>query len=467
MFDYDIAIIGAGSGGLTAAEAAVKLGVRVALVEKDRIGGDCTWQGCIPSKALMQVARVAHAARTAAHYGIQVEPPRTDMKRVRDYIHETIHAVADQESAEVLAGKGMEVVLGAARFVDAHTIQVGERRLTARKFILSTGAHAWVPPVLGLDTVPYITYEQVFDLETLPERLVVLGAGPTGAELAQAFQRLGSQVTLIDRRVMPREDPAVADVMQRVFEREGIHFMPCLESEVRMDGETIVVNANGQMLPADCLLVATGRRPNVNGLDLENADIAYSEQGIAVDQYLRTSAKHIYAVGDCNGGHQFTHYAGLQAFQAVRNAFLPGNASGFPAVVAWATFTDPEVAQVGLTEAAARAQFGDAVQVTRLDNTHIDRSLTDNDRDGFIKIVYKSDGTLLGATVVAARAGEIINEFALAMENGLGIAKIASATHVYPTYNTAVQLMVAEMAADKYLSGTTGKIIRGLTKMLA
>ena len=466
MFDYDLVIIGAGSGGLTAAETAVQLGVRVALVEKGGIGGDCTWHGCIPSKALMKVARVAQAARTAAQYGILTDPPRTDMKRVRAYIQTAIYEVAAHESAEVLEEKGIEIVPGASRFVDAHTIQVGARRLTAKNFILSTGAHPYIPPVSGLSSVPYVTYEQVFDLETLPDRLVVLGAGPVGSELGQAFQRLGARVTLIDVRVMPREDPAVSETMQRVFEREGIRFISCLESEVHMDGATIVVNASGEMIHADCLLVATGRRPNVNGLDLEKAGIVYSENGIEVDQFLRTSAKNIYAVGDCIGGPQFTHYAGLQAFQAVRNALLPGNANGFPDLIAWTTFTDPEVAQVGLNEADARDRYGSEVRVTRLENTHIDRSLTDNDRDGFIKIVHKVDGTLLGATVVAARAGEIINEFAMAMENGLGIAKIASAVHVYPTYNTAVQLMAAEMTAAKYLSGTTGKVIRGLMKVL-
>jgi pyruvate/2-oxoglutarate dehydrogenase complex dihydrolipoamide dehydrogenase (E3) component len=463
---YDLIVVGAGSGGLTAAAFAAQLGARVALVEKHRVGGDCTWTGCVPSKALLKAAKIAHEARTADKYGILAEPPKTDMARVRDYVQSVIGKVYEFETPEKLHEEGIDVVLGAARFVDPHTVRAGERTLEAKTFLLTTGARPVIPPVSGLGAVPYVTYEQIFDNDRLPERMVVLGAGPIGMEMAQAYQRLGAAVTVVGEYLLPKEEPEVQEVMSAVFEREGLRFVWGRATSARMEGDEVVVATDSEEARGQLLLVAAGRRPTVEGLDLEKAGVAYSAKGIPVDQQLRTNVKHIYAAGDVVGGYQFTHFAGWQAFQAVRNALLPGSSAGFTDLVPWVTFTDPEVAHVGMTEREARTKHGDAVKVTRWEMAHADRAVCENDTDGFIKVVSKRDGTLLGATIVASRAGETIAEFVVALKNGLKVADLAGSIHAYPTYSTAVQQLAADLAVENLLSGTSGRIIRGLSKLI-
>lgn len=463
---FDLVIIGAGSGGLTAAGFAAQLGASVALVEKNRVGGDCTWTGCVPSKALLKAAKIAHEARNAAHYGIFVDPPKTDMARVRDYVHGAIHDVYQFETPQELEREGIEVILAPASFIDPQSIRAGERVLKAKNFLITTGAHPFIPPVDGLSDVPYITYENIFDIDELPESIIVVGAGPIGMEMAQAFQRLGSQVTVVGERLLPKEEIEVQTVMSRVFEREGMKFVWGRATAARMEGgDAVIVTETGEVR-GKLLLVAAGRRPTVAGLDLEKAGVRLSEKGIVVDEQLRTSVKHIYAAGDVTGGHQFTHFAGWQAFQAVRNALLVGSSSGFTDIVPWVTFTDPEVAHVGMTEPQARAKFGDSVQVNRWEMSRADRAVCENDTDGFIKVTSKRDGTLLGATIVAGRAGEAITEFIIALKYGLKITDLAGAIHAYPTYSTAVQQLAADAAIENLLSSTTGRIIRGLSKII-
>jgi pyruvate/2-oxoglutarate dehydrogenase complex dihydrolipoamide dehydrogenase (E3) component len=462
---YDLIIIGAGSGGLVAAEFAAKLGVNVALVEKERIGGDCTWTGCVPSKALLKAAKVAYEVRMAAHYGICTEPPKVDMSKVCAYVQQAVEVVYQSETPQQLAEKGIDVVIGAAHFLGPHVIQVGERTLSAKKFILVTGAQPFIPPVPGLSEVPYVTYRQIFDNEQLPRRLLVLGAGPVGVEIAQAYQRLGAQVTLIGSSLLPREEPEVAEVLGRVFTREGVQFIKGRVTVAQREEAEIILTVKKQEFRGDMLLLAAGRIPQVTGLDLERAGVIYSPQGIPVDSKLRTNVKHIYAAGDCvQDNDQFTHLAGWQAFQATRNALLPGSSRGFSNVVPRTTFTDPEVAHVGLTEAQAQDKFGEAVAVTRWNLDRVDRAICENDRDGFIKVAHTKDGALLGATMVAERAGEAITEFVLALERGLKLGDLAGAIHVYPTYATAVQQLAAEVATDNFLNSLLGRLAQHLTR---
>jgi pyruvate/2-oxoglutarate dehydrogenase complex dihydrolipoamide dehydrogenase (E3) component len=462
---YDLVIIGAGSGGLVAARFAAHLGARVALVEQNHVGGDCTWTGCVPSKALIRVARAAHEVRTAALYGIVAAPPAVEMAQVRAYVHRAITAVYQQETPEQLAREGVEVVLGSARFVDAHTIHAGERRLAARHVLITTGARPAVPAIPRLREVPFLTYEQIFDNERLPAQLVVIGAGPLGVELAQAYARLGAQVTVIGPRLLPRDEPEAAEVLSRIFAREGIALVQGHATAVRRAGDTIVVAVGDQDVRGDMLFVAAGRTPNVDGLALDNAGVTYSANGIAVDDRLRTNVPHIYAAGDCTGGHQFTHFAGWQAFQAVRNALLPGSSSGFSAAVPWVTFTDPEVAHVGLTEAQARERFGVDVRVAHWSMARTDRAVCEHDQDGFIKVVHTRHGALLGATIVASRAGEAITEFVLALAHGLKLGNLAGAIHAYPTYSTAVQQLASDVSLDMRLAGLSGTLIRMLVRL--
>ena len=463
---YDLVIIGAGSGGLTAANFATQLGATVALVEKNRIGGDCTWTGCIPSKALLKAAKVAHAVRNAARFGIAANPPVTDMARVRDYVRSAIDQVYRLETPAELQRKGIDVIEGAARFIDPHTIEVGTQRVFAKHFLIATGARPLIPAIIGLADVPFVTYERIFDNETLPKNMLVIGGGPIGVELAQAHQRLGAQVTVIADEILPKDEPEARVVIRRVLEREGVRFVAGKASAATRRDAGIMLTVGQQELIGDYLLVAAGRTPNVAGLDLENAGVSFSPQGIAVDSQLRTNVKHIYAAGDVTGGYQFTHFAGWQAFQAVRNALLAGSSSGLTDLVPWVTFTDPEVAHIGLTEAQAKQRFGESAQVRRFEFDHTDRAVCEGDTEGFTKLVFKSDGTILGATMVAARAGEAITEIIVAIKNGLKIGDLAGAIHAYPTYSTAVQQLAAEISVDSLLSGPGGSLLKGLSKLL-
>ena len=460
---YDLVIIGAGSGGLIAAEFAVQLGAKTALVEKDRIGGDCTWTGCVPSKALLKAAKVAHEVRTASQYGIISQSPSTDMVRVYEYVQRAVQQIYQGTTPEALRQKGIDVYLGAARFIDSSKVLAGDTTLQSRHFLITTGARPVIPEISGLSSVPFVTYQQIFDNQRLPRSMVVVGGGPLGSEIAQAYQRLGAQVTVVAERFLPKEDQDVRDLMEQVFADEGIRRVKGRAKAARKDGDFIVIATDQQEARGDLLLVASGRKPNVDGLDLEKAGVEYTQKGIKVDDELRTTAKHIYAAGDVLGGYQFSHYAGWQAFQAVRNAMLPGSNSGLTDLVPWVTFTDPEVAHVGFSEQKARSDFGDELKIRRWTLSKVDRAVCENDRNGFIKVIAKADGSVLGATIVAERAGETITEMVIAMKHKLKVMDIAGTIHAYPTYSTGVQLLATEMAVEKLLSGTSGRIIRTLS----
>jgi pyruvate/2-oxoglutarate dehydrogenase complex dihydrolipoamide dehydrogenase (E3) component len=463
---YDIVIIGAGSGGLVAAKFAAQLGARIALVENNRIGGDCTWTGCVPSKALLKAAKVAHEVRTSSQYGVMSGLPAADMVRVREYVRSAIEAVYRFETPEELQTQGLDVISGAARFVDANTIEVANRRMRGKKFLITTGAKPAVPQIAGLQDIPFTIYESVFENDTLPQSMVVVGGGPIGIEISQAYQRLGAKVTVVANRVLPKEDPDVQQLMQTVLEREGVQFLLGRALSVRRENAgVVIVSTQNHEARGNLLLVAAGRTPRTEELDLDRAGVKYSKDGIVVDDKLRTNVGHIYAAGDVVGGYQFTHYAGWQAFQAVRNALLPGSSTGMSNLVPRVTFTDPEVAQVGLTEENAVAEHGGGVRIHRLEMSQVDRAICENDRSGFIKLLASNDGTILGATIVASRAGETIAELILAMTRGIKLKDIAGAIHPYPTYSTALQLMASDMAIEHLLSGASGKLVRTLSRL--
>ena len=463
---YDLVVIGAGSGGLVGARFAALLGAKVALVEKNRIGGDCTWTGCVPSKALIKAARVAHEVRTAARYGICTSTPSADMSAVREYVRGAMESVYQFETPEALANEGIDVIFGEARFVSDSEIVLGDRTIRSKVFLLTTGARPFVPPIPGLQDIPFITYEQIFDNDLLPKAMIIVGGGPIGMEMAQAYQRLGSQVTVVTNSVLPKDEPEAQTLMRGILEQEGVRFILEPAKSARRDDSAAVITTEHHEIRGDLLLVAVGRKPSVNGLDLEKAGVKYSSRRIPVDDRLRTNVHHIYAAGDVTGGYQFTHYAGWQAFQAVRNALLPGTSSGVIDLLPWVTFTDPEVAHIGLTEAAAKAKYSDRVRVHRWDLSKVDRALCEHDGAGFFKIITRPDGTILGATIVAARAGEAIVELIVAMKQGTKISDLAGAIHPYPTYSTAVQQMAAEISVEHLLSGTSGKLVRGLSRAI-
>jgi pyruvate/2-oxoglutarate dehydrogenase complex dihydrolipoamide dehydrogenase (E3) component len=460
---YDLAIVGAGAAGLIAAGFAVQLGARVALVDNHRIGGDCTWTGCVPSKALLKVAKVAHHVRSCAQYGIIASAPVTDMDKVCDYLDAAMRQIYQPTTPEAMRLKGMDVYLGPTRFLDGSSIQTGDDTIHSKHFLVATGARPARPVIDGLEGVPYVTYEHIFANRRLPQSLIIIGAGPIGAEVAQAYQRLGCQVTLVGERLLPKEDADARESLRTVFEREGIRMLFERVVSVRAEGPSIQVSTPLAQACGQMLFVASGRVPNLAGLDLEKAGVRYSAKGIEVDGQLRTSARTIYAAGDVVGDQQFSHYAGWQAFHAVRNILLPGSSLGKSALVPRVTFTDPEVAHVGPGEQQALASLGENLSVHRFDLSRVDRAVCDNDRDGFIKILAKRDGTLVACTIVGERAGETINEAALAIARGLKLKELANAIHAYPTYSTGLQLLATDATVANLMSGTSGKVVRQLS----
>lgn len=465
---YDMVVIGAGAGGLTAAAFAGELGAKVAMIERDKLGGDCTWRGCVPSKALLKVGKIAHAMRTADHYGIAAAEPVVDMAKVRDYVQNTIEEIYQHETPEVFADRGVETIIGEGRFIDANTVQVGDRQLKAKKIVIATGARAAIPPIHGLEDVPYKTNENLFSNDRLPEHLMIIGGGPIGMEMAQAYARLGSRVTVMDAGFWQWAEPETAEVMVSVLEYEGITFARGLVESVRMGGEQIIATQdNGHEVEGDMLLVAVGRTPNVEHLDLEKAGIQYSKDGIWVDKYLRTSQEHIFALGDCIEGPKFTHRSGAQGSVVGRNAIFPVvNYVGHDPVMPTVMYTDPEVAQVGLTEAEAREKYGDAVKVFYFPMTEGDRANADNDTAGFIKMVYRGSSDILGVTIVAARAGEMIIEFEFMMKKKLKPRDVIEVIHAYPTYSEIVRKAIGLFTVKGLFEGVSGQAINLVKRVL-
>ncbi len=464
--DYHLAIIGAGSAGLTAARFAARLGRKTALIEANRVGGDCTWTGCVPSKALLHAARVAHTVRNSGRYGIDSGEPSVRFAAVMSRIRQVIEQIYAAESPDTLRAEGIDVIEGRAEFTDAGALTVGGRRITSKYFLICTGASPFVPPIPGLAETPHLTYENFWDLESLPPRLIIVGGGPIGCELAQACQRLGSRVTLVEAldRILPNDEPEAAETVLRSLRRDGVDLRlgAPVESVESHGGGGVRVSVAGQHVEGDALLVAVGRRANVDGLGLDAAGVAHSRAGIAVDDYLRTGVRNIYAAGDCAGGFQFTHYAGFQGAMAVRNMLLPGRSRARPEHPPWATFTDPEVAHAGYTEAAARRRFGGSVRVSVLPMESVDRAVTEDATEGFIKVVHRDNGRVLGATVVGERAGEALAAWAIAAPGGLRMGDLARAMQAYPTLGTGNQQLAWEAYLDGLTTGITGRVLRWL-----
>ena len=469
--DYDLIVIGAGSAGLTAVRFARSLGLSVALIERSRVGGDCTWTGCIPSKALLKAANVAQSMRAADKYGLPASIPEVDLLAVMERIRNVIRHIYNTESPEALAREGIDVIAGEARFVGPDSVAVEGSSFSARRFLICTGASPAVPAIPGLDKVEFHTYETIWDLEELPATLAVVGAGAVGCELAQAFARLGSGVTLIEAadRILPQEDAEVSKLISLQFAGEGIQVLAGAGAQgscAAPDGKSgvRVELSEGHGVEAEALLVAVGRRPNTEGLGLEAAGVAAGPGGIIVDRYLRTTRKGIYAAGDATGGPQFTHYAGWQGFMAVRNAFLPLKTVAVRQDVPRATFTDPEAAQAGLTESEARGRFGGKALASKWPLNEVDRALTDGQTEGFVKAVHLAKGRILGATIVAPRAGEMIHQWMLAMDKGIKMGDLARSIHVYPTYSMASQQLALRAYSERLFSGQMGTLLRRLAR---
>ncbi|MBI4169013.1 MAG: mercuric reductase [Acidobacteria bacterium] len=456
---YNVVVIGAGTAGLVTAAGTAGLGGRVALIERHRMGGDCLNYGCVPSKALIKSSRAAALMRQAGRYALDPVEPRVDYGRVARRVKELRARIEPHDSVERFEGLGVDVFLEDARLESPRSVRAGGHLLRTRHIVLATGGRAAVPGIPGLEEAGYLTNETVFEREDPPGRLLVLGGGPIGCELSQAMARLGAQVTLVDRgpQLLHREDPDVAELLRARLEGEGARVILGAQVEAIVPGrggpQTARISRDGDLLEvaADTILVAAGRRPNVEGLGLERAGVAFTERGVTVDKHLRTSQPNIYAAGDVCGPYQFTHFAEHQARIVVRNILLAplfglGRARADDRVVPWTTFTDPEIARVGLNETGA-ARSAVPIDVHRIPFSDLDRAILDSDETGFVKVLAaRGRETILGATVAGPGAGEIIHEFVLAMREGIGLSRLSSMIHVYPTLSQA-----AQRVADAYM----------------
>ncbi|MGB8145260.1 MAG: FAD-dependent oxidoreductase [Chromatiaceae bacterium] len=456
-FDRNLVVIGAGSGGLVTAYIAAAVKARVTLVEQHRMGGDCLNTGCVPSKALIRTATLLAQLRRSQDFGIRAAPAEVDFSQVMERVRRVVRTVEPHDSAERYRGLGVDVVAGRARIVSPWAVEItGEdgavQRLATRGIVIATGARPFVPPIPGIEEVGYLTSDNLWDLRTLPRRLVVLGGGPIGAELAQAFARLGSQVTQVEMlpRLLVREDPEVSDLIAERFRAEGILVLVDHRAKQFLveDGEKILVTEHAgadQRIPFDAVLVAVGRVANLTGYGLEELGIP-TGRTIETNAYLQTRYPNIYAVGDVAGPYQFTHTAAHQAWYAAVNALFSG-IKRFKVdyrVIPWVTFTSPEVARVGLSEAEAKAQ-GIAYEVTRYGLDDLDRAIADSDAQGFVKVLTPpGKDRILGVTIVGAHAGELLAEFTLAMKHGLGLNKILGTIHPYPTWSEAAKYAAGE-----------------------
>ncbi len=464
----DICVIGAGSAGLSVAAGAAQLGARTVLIEAGRMGGDCLNTGCVPSKALLAAAKAAQDAREAKKFGVYAEKLTIDYAGAQSHVRRTIEAIAPHDSVERFTGLGCTVIQARAKFLDERTVEAGDKRVRARRFVVATGSRAAVPPIPGLTEIPFLTNENLFETEVAPSRLLVIGAGPIGCEMAQAHRRLGAEVVLIDLGPMlPKDDPEAVAVVRASFLAEGIELFErakILRAEKRGDGVALALagEAGEKIVEGSHLLVAAGRKVNVENLGLEAAGVRYSRQGVETDARLRSSNPRIYAAGDVAGGYQFTHLAAYHAGIVLRNALFRLPAKAAPKAMPWVTYTAPELAQVGLTEAQAQAARASNLRVLRTNFADNDRARAEGREQGFLKAMVGKGGAILGCTIVGPDAGDLIQPWVLAMSQGLKIGALASMIAPYPTLGEISKSAAGAYYTPKLFSPRMRKVVRFL-----
>jgi len=464
----DICVIGAGSGGLSVAAGAVQMGASTVLIEKGLMGGDCLNYGCVPSKALLAAAHAAENLRTAEKFGISTGgPPVVEFSRVHDHVAGVIAAIAPHDSQERFKELGVQVIRKAARFTGPREVTAGDHVIRARRFVIATGSSPLVPPIAGLDATPFLTNETLFELTATPQHLIIIGGGPIGMEMAQAHRRLGAQVSVVEMAtLLPHDDPELVAVLRERLTNEGVALhegVTANKVEATGGGITVVVEKDGaeQRMEGSHLLVAAGRQANVEGLGLEAAGIEYSPKGITVDRRLRSSNKRVFAIGDVTGGYQFTHMAGYDAGIVLRNALFRLPAKVNTNAVPWVTYSDPELAHVGLTESQARETYGD-ITVLRKPFAENDRARAEGDSDGLIKVVTTKKGKILGASMVGAGAGEMIHIWTLALSQGLKIGAMAGFIAPYPTRGEISKHVAGSFFTPKLFGPGTRALVRFL-----
>jgi len=463
----DLCIIGAGSGGLSVAAGAQQMGASCVLIEKGLMGGDCLNYGCVPSKALLAAGHAAEAIRHAPDFGVSAGQPEINSEKVYGHVRDTIGAIAPNDSVERFEGLGVKVIQAAGSFSGPGEVIAGDTIVRARRFVIATGSSAFVPPIEGLDSVPYMTNETVFDGPELAEHLIVIGGGPIGIEMAQAHRHLGCKVTVLEMfAIMPKDDPELVAVVRRRLDQDGIVIkegIKVLGVEKTGGGVCVKIEIDGveEKVDGSHLLVAAGRRPNVGSLELEKAGVNYSPKGIEVDARLRTSNKKIFAIGDVAGGYQFTHVAGYHAGIVIRNALFRLPAKSDMTAVPWVTYTAPELSQVGLTEDEARKKYSD-IKVLTWSFEENDRAQAERQTDGLVKVVTTGKGKILGCGIAGAHAGELIQSWVLAISKKMKIGDMASMIAPYPTLGEVSKRAAGSFYTESLFSAKTKKLVRFL-----
>jgi pyruvate/2-oxoglutarate dehydrogenase complex dihydrolipoamide dehydrogenase (E3) component len=445
------------------------LGTRVALVERDRFGGECLWTGCVPSKALLRTTQTLSDARQAELLGLTATEISFDFRRVMDSMREVIARIQPHDDPETIQKKGVETFQGTAEILGPGRVSVDGEAMATKRIVIATGSRPIVPPIAGLEDIGYLTHESALELDELPRRLLILGAGPIGLEFAQIFNRLGSEVTVVEllETVLPREDAELSDQLRRILEAEGIGFLlghkAVTASTVEGGRELQLQKTDGSTarIEVDEILVATGMRPHTQGLGLEKIGVELDERGaVEVDAKMRTTAPNVWAAGDVTGVLLFTHVADYQARLIVRNMFFPFPARADYSRVPWAIYTDPAIAHVGLTESEARERYGDRIGVYRHSFEDLDRAVTDRAAQGLVKLITDSRGRLLGGHVLGRHADTVIHEVALAMRAGVKIGGLSQMVHAYPTWPEGIRRAADSYYAQKFADSWAGPLLR-------
>lgn len=466
----DICVIGGGSAGLSVAAGASQLGASVVLCERHKMGGDCLNFGCVPSKSLIAAAEHAEAMRQGGRFGVNGAPPAVDYRALRDHVRDVIAAIAPIDSVERFTGLGVRVIEASARFIAAEEIEADGVRVKARRFVIATGSVPAVPAIPGLNAVPYLTNETVFDLDERPRHMIVVGGGPIGCELAQAHRRLGAEVTVLEMAsIMPKDDPELVDFVRRRLVGDGVALVEGAKvTAIERAGDDIVAvvqtGEGERRIVGSHLLLAAGRRPNLNGLELAAAGVKHSGAGIEVDARLRTSNPRIFAIGDAAGGPQFTHMANYHAGIVIKNALFRWPAKVDGRAIPWVNFTKPELAQVGLTEEAARQRHGDELSILRWPFHDNDRAQAQRTVEGLIKVVVTRRGKVLGAGIVGAHAGELILPWGLACLGKIKLSDLAAMIAPYPTLSEVSKRAAGSYFTPKLFAPRTRAIVRFLAR---
>jgi len=471
VVDTDICVIGAGSGGLSVAAGAAQMGADTVLVESGKMGGDCLNYGCIPSKALLAAAKQAYAMTDGASLGVSPVVPEISFNKVHDHVRGVIAALEPNDSQKRFEGLGVNVIRAEAHFVGRQEIEAGGHRIKARRIVIATGSSPVVPAITGLNQVPFFTNETLFDNETCPDHLVIIGGGPIGVEMAQAHVRLGAKVTILEMfSLMAKDDPELVAVLKNQLIGEGVDIREGVKvNAVEQKGDGLSVSIEGDnttdRVYGSHLLVATGRQANVAALNLEAAGIDYDRNGIKVDKRLRTTNKKVFAIGDVTGGLQFTHVANYHAGIVIRNALFRLPAKANHNAVPWVTYTDPELANVGLTEAQARARRGDRIRVLTWPLEENDRAQAERKTDGMIKVITNKTGRILGASIVAPHAGELIQPWVLAISAKLKIRSMAGYIAPFPSLGEISKRAASSYYTPALFSKRTRRMVRLLGKL--